>query len=149
MDDYEQLKYCSINNDFPKIKNLVEKHEYTSMQLYDALLECVVYHDGDVEIVKRSTRAFLKTITDFNFVEKIDQDTYHQLPKQDLSDEQVIDIMQLFSEYNNTKQINLNSSEISLFAWYKTPDLDRIASKYHPTKWEYIKGIDRSFLMLK
>jgi hypothetical protein len=37
----------------------------------------------------------------------------------------------------------------SLFAWYKKTDLDKIAHKFHPSGWEYVAGIDRSFIILK
>jgi len=104
---------------------------------------------GDLEIVKRSTRAFIKTLTDYRLIEKVTQDSFHQLPKHELSDEQVKDILHLYAICNYTKQVNLKSMDIPLFAWYKTPDLNRIAQKYHPANWEYIIGSDRSLIILK
>ena len=104
---------------------------------------------GDLEIIKRSTRAFIKTLTDYRLIEKISQDSFHQLPKQELSDEQVKDMLHLYAICNHTKQINLKLLDIPLFNWYKAPDLDRIAQKCHPVDWEYIKSADRSILMIK
>jgi hypothetical protein len=104
---------------------------------------------GDMEIVKRSTRAFLKTLNDFNLIEKVTLDSFHQLPKAELSDEQVKDISYLYAVCNHTKQLNLKHLDIPLFAWYREPDFDRIAKKYHPAEWEYIVGSDRQLLILK
>ncbi|MDP2061167.1 MAG: hypothetical protein Q8J97_15600, partial [Flavobacteriaceae bacterium] len=62
-----------------------------------ALTSKMVEKFGDTEIVKRSTRAFLKTLSDFNLIEKVTQDSFHQLPKEELSDEQVKDIINLYA----------------------------------------------------
>lgn len=114
-----------------------------------AITAKMVEQFGDLEIVKRSTRAFLKTLNDFNLIEKVSRDSFHQLPKQELINEQVKDILNLYAICNHTKQINLKSLDIPLLTWYKAPDLDRIAQKYHPVDWEYIKGAYRSIIMIK
>ena len=54
-----------------------------------ALTARMIEKFGDTEIVKHSTRAFLKTLSDFNLIEKVTQDSFHQLPKEEISDEQV------------------------------------------------------------
>jgi hypothetical protein len=104
---------------------------------------------GDLEIVKRSTRAFLKTLTDFNLIEKVTQDSFHQLPKQELADNQIKDILNLYAVCNHTKQINLQTLDSVLFAWYKKTDLEKVAHKFHPYEWEYVAGIDRKLIILK
>ncbi len=104
---------------------------------------------GDLEIVKRSTRAFIKTLTDFNLIEKVTQDTFHQLPKQVLTDEQIKDIINLFSVCQHTKQINLLTLDIPIFAWYKTENLSKTVQKFHPSQWEYVMGSNRELLNLK
>ncbi len=104
---------------------------------------------GDLEIVKRSTRAFLKTLSDYKLIDKVTQDTFHQMPKQPLSDEQVKDILKLYAICNHTKQVNLKTLDVPLFAWYQLPDLNAVAQKYHPEEWEYIMGSDRKLLNLK
>lgn len=104
---------------------------------------------GDLEIVKRSTRAFLKTLTDFNLIEKVSQDSFHQLPKNELSDNQVKDILNLYSDCNHTKQINLQTLDSVLFAWFKKPELEKVAHKFHPSEWEYVAGMDRNLIILK
>jgi len=114
-----------------------------------ALTSKMVEKFGDTEIVKRSTRAFLKTLSDFNLIEKVTQDSFHQLPKEELSDEQVKDIINLYAVCNQTKQMNIKYLDIPLFSWYREPDLNRIGHKYHPAEWEYIVGSDRQLLILK
>jgi hypothetical protein len=104
---------------------------------------------GDAEIIKRSTRAFLKTLHSFGVIEPLNSTIYSQLPKLELSIEQVKDILLLYAVSNHTKQIDLKHLDKSLFAYYKTPSLSEIANKYHTNDWEYIRGSDRELLMLR
>ncbi len=69
---------------------------------------------GDLEIMKRSTRAFIKTLTDFKLIEKESQDTFHQLPKRELNDEQIKDIIYLYSICQHTKQLNLKTKDLPM-----------------------------------
>jgi len=103
---------------------------------------------GDSEIIKRSTRAFLKTLHSFRIVEPLTSTTYSQLPKLELSIEQVKDILLLYAISNHTKQIDLKHLDKSLFAYYKIPLLSEVANSYHTEEWEYIRGADRELLML-
>lgn len=103
---------------------------------------------GDAEIIKRSTRAFLKTLHSFGVVEPISSSTFAQLPKLELSNEQVKDILLLYAISNHTKQIDLKHLDKSLFAYYKTPSLSEVANTYHTNEWEYIRGSDRELLIL-
>jgi hypothetical protein len=104
---------------------------------------------GDLEIIKRSTRAFLKTLNDFKLIEKVSIESFHQLPKTELSNEQVRDIIILYSVCNHSKQINLLGIEKTLFAWYKTESLNSIVQKFHPSSWEYIIRNNEHIIMLK
>src|SRR5690554_1560076 len=103
---------------------------------------------GDAEIIKRSTRAFLKTLHSFGIIEPLSSTTYAQLPKLELSTNQVKDILLLYAVSNHTKQIDLKHLDKSLFAYYKTPSLSEVANTYHTQQWEYIRGSDRELLML-
>ncbi|MCF8360333.1 MAG: hypothetical protein K9H26_16385 [Prolixibacteraceae bacterium] len=104
---------------------------------------------GDLEIVKRSTRAFIKTLTDFKLIVKESQDTFHQLPKKELNDEQIKDIINLYSICQHTKQLNLKSIDIPIFAWYKLDNLSKTAQKFHSRDWEYVVGSNRELIMIK
>jgi hypothetical protein len=139
--DYEILKqfsnlYANIFDDSQEIST-------------KAITARMVESFGDAEIIKRSTRAFLKTLQSFSVVEPINSTTYAQLPKLELSIEQVKDILLLYAVSNHTKQIDLKHLDKSLFAYYKTPALSEIANTYHTEHWEYIRGSDRELLILK
>lgn len=138
--DYEILKY--FTQMFYKIFDASQ--EVSSIALTKKMKETY----GDTEIVKRSTRAFLKSLTDFGILEAKTKNTYEQINKYDLSAEQIADIFQLFAVVNNTKQINLRDFDKTVFAYYNIPDLTEVANKYHTEKWEYIRGIDRELLMM-
>ena len=77
------------------------------------------------------------------------KNTFEQINKYDLTDNQIADIFQLYAVVNNTKQINLKEFDKTVFAYYNIPDLTEVANKYHTEKWEYIRGIDRELLMME
>ena len=104
---------------------------------------------GDTEIVKRSVRAFLKTLTDFGIIEPTSQSTFHQVIKTTLSAEQVSDIIYLYAAVNHTKQVDIHNIDKTIFSYYDIPSLNIVANQYHNLKWEYIAGINRGLLMLK
>ncbi|MGB4091488.1 MAG: hypothetical protein WBK46_06045 [Ruminococcus flavefaciens] len=104
---------------------------------------------GDTEIIKRSTRSFLKTLCDFKILEPVNSTKYHQLPKTDLTTEQIRDILKLYAIANHTKQIDIQNLDKSMFAFYQTPDLNKVAKENHTSEWEYISGVDRKLLILK
>lgn len=103
---------------------------------------------GDAEIIKRSTRAFLKTLSDFGIIESKSTSTFEQIRKSPLSEEQVADILKLYALVTHTKQLNLKAIDKSIFSFYQIPDLSSVANNFHTIYWEYIKGIDREFLMM-
>lgn len=139
--DYEVLAYCT-----KMFFQIFDPYQTISTK---AITTKMVEKFGDLEIVKRSTRAFIKTLSDFNLIGKETQDNFYQLPKQVLSDEQVKDIINLFSICQHSKQINLRTLDIPIFAWYKVENLSKTAQKYHPAYWEYVVGSDRELLILK
>lgn len=104
---------------------------------------------GDTEIVKRSTRAFLKTLSDFGILEAKSLNNYEQINKTNLTSEQIADILELYAVVNHTKQINIKNLDKTIFSYYNISDLTEIANKYHTDKWEYIRGIDRELLMMR
>lgn len=114
-----------------------------------AITSKMVASFGDTEIIKRSTRSFLKTLCDFKILEPINSTKYRQLPKTDLTIEQVRDILRLYAIANHTKQIDIQNLDKSMFAYYQTPDLHKVAKENHTSEWEYISGVDRKLLILK
>ncbi len=103
---------------------------------------------GDAEIIKRSTRSFLKTLTDFNIIKPRTSTIYDQSTKKTISEEQVADILYLYSIVKGTKQIDLLNLDKSIFAFYDTPNLSVVANKFHIDKWEYINGLNRELIIL-
>lgn len=103
---------------------------------------------GDAEIIKRSTRAFFKTLLDFGIIQSKSTTTFEQIRRSELSEEQVADILKLYALYNHTKQLNLKGLDKSIFSFYQIPDLSNVANNFHTIHWEYIKGIDRELLMM-
>lgn len=104
---------------------------------------------GDSEIVKRSTRAFLKTLSDFKIIEPITINTFEQLNKAKISKAQVADILKLYAVVNHTKQINIGEFDKTILAYYDAPALSDVANTFHTKDWEYIKGLDRELLMME
>ena len=138
--DYEILRYFTQTY----FKIFDASQEVSSTALTKKMSETY----GDAEIIKRSTRSFLKTLSDFGIIEPKSTTTYEQIRKAKISEEQVADILKLFAIVNHTKQINLKALDKSIFAFYQIPDLSTVANHFHPTKWEYIKGVDRELLMM-
>lgn len=139
--DYEILRYFT-----QKFYSIFDPSQEVSST---ALTKKMVESFGDTEIIKRSTRSFLKTLCDFGIINPVDSTTFHQLPKTSLSAEQVSDILKLYAVSNHTKQVDIQNIDKSIFAYYQLPDLNEVAKKYHMLDWEYIKGVDRCLLMLK
>lgn len=139
--DYEILRYFTKTY----FKIFDPSQEVSSTALTRKMTE----NYGDTEIVKRSTRSFLKTLSDFKILEPSSATTYHQLPKTELISEQVGDILKLYAVVHHTKQVDIKHIDQSIFAFYNIPDLNEVANEYHTQEWEYIKGHDRRLLMLK
>ena len=139
--DYEILNYLAklINQIFDPTQEIKSS----------ILTTKIVDNFGDWEIVKRSTRAFLKTLTDFKLLTEKSLTAYIQLPKKELSPEQVKEIIKLYAISLHTNQVDLINLDKQLFCFYKQPNLSSIANQFHNTDWEYIKGVNRESLILK
>lgn len=138
--DYEILKYFTQTY----FKIFDSSQEISSTVLTKKMTETY----GDSEIVKRSTRSFLKTLSDFGIIIPKNKNVFEQISKVSLLEEQVADILKLYAIVTHTKQLNIGAMDKTIFAYYKIPDLSSIANQYHTSKWEYIKGIDRELLMM-
>lgn len=139
--DYEMLRY--LTKKFSQIFDPTQEISST------ALTKKMVEKFGDLEIVKRSTRAFLKTLTDFKLLIPIGTTKYRQVSRALLSHEQVRDILLLFASVNKTKQIDLRHLDTTIFSFYQKPDLHQAASEFNTKNWDYIRGVNREMLMIK
>ena len=137
---YEILKYFTQTY----IKIFDPSQEVSSTALTSKMTEKY----GDTEFAKRSTRAFLKTLSDFGIVEQTSATTFHQLNKIKLNAEQVLDILKLYATVKHTKQIDIQNIDKSIFTFYDIPNLRIVGDQFHNSEWEYIKGVQRGLLML-
>lgn len=138
--DYEILRY--FTEKFSQIFD--PQQDVNTFTLTTKMVEAF----GDAEIVRRSTRSFLKTLVDFDILKIKDAQTYQQLPRQSLSPEQVFQILKLYAGSKKASQVDIQHWSEPLFDYYQQPDLNAIANRFHPEKWEYIKGADRGLLMM-
>lgn len=153
--DYDYMKpiYMAM---FIMHYNILKSFTKTYFQIFDAsqevsstaLTKKMTELFGDSEIVKRSTRAFLKTLSDFQIIEPITKTSYEQLNKSTISKEQVVDILKLYAVVNHTKQINIGEFDKTILAYYNAPTLSEVAHSFHAKDWEYIKGPNRELLMM-
>ena len=153
--DFEYMKpiYLAM---FIMHYDILKSFTKTYFQIFDASQEIsskalttkMTESYGDSEIVKRSTRAFLKTLSDFHIIQAISKTTFDQLNKATISNEQVADILKLYAVVNHTKQINIAEFEKAILAYYDAPNLSEVAHSFHSIDWEYIKGHNRELINL-
>jgi len=139
--DYDILNYLA--------KLIHQLFDHTQEIKSSVLTTKMVENFGDLEIVKRSTRAFLKTLTNFKILIEKNNTTFIQLPKRELLPEQVNEILKLYAISLHTNQIDLINLNKQIFCFFQSPDLSAIAHQYQSTTWEYIKGLNRELLILK
>lgn len=139
--DYEILQFFT-----KKFYQIFDSSQQVSSK---AITAKMIEQYGDTEIIKRSTRSFLKTLDDFGIIEAVNAANFNQYPKLELSSEQVKEILILYAVSKHTKQIDVFNLDKTIFAYYQQPDLDKVANLFHTTDWEYIKGVNRGLLMMK
>jgi hypothetical protein len=141
MMDYEIIRFLT--------KKLSQIFDPTQDITTTVLIKKMVEEYGDLEIVKRSTRAFLRTLADFKLLVPIDIAKFRQVSRTFLKPEQVKDIILLYAIVHKTKQIGVHSLDSSLFAFYQKPDIQAVASEYHTQCWDYIRSVNREILTIK
>jgi hypothetical protein len=139
--DYEMLRFLT--------KKLSQIFDPTQEISTTALTKKMVEEFGDLEIVKRSTRAFFKTLTDFKLLIQIGTTKFRQVSRAKLSHQQVKDILLLFASVNKTKQIDLRHLDLTIFSFYQKPDLQQVANEFTSKNWDYVRGVNREILMMK
>lgn len=139
--DYEMLRYLT--------KKLSQIFDPTQEISSTAITKKMVEEYGDSEIVKRSTRAFLKTLSDFKLLVPLSTTKFRQISRISLSHNQVRDILLLFATVNKTKQIDLRHFDKTVFSFYQKPDLHQVSSEFNSKNWDYIRGMNREILMIK
>ncbi len=137
---YDILRYCAsqINRLFDDSQTITSK----------ILTQKMVDKFGDLEIIKRSTRGFLKTLSDFGLLIPLNKTNFQQVPKSQLSEAQVKDILNIYAIGNHTEQVDILNFDRTIFSFYELPSLESVAGKYHSKEWEYVRGMNRGLLML-
>jgi len=139
--DYEILRFMT-----QKILQLFDP----SQELNSAIIsKKMVAKFGDTEIIKRSVRSFLKTLTSFGILEPLSTTRYCQIPQTALNPDQVKFILKLYANSQHTRQIDIKNFDKLIFAYYQLPALNKVALAFHNQEWEYIKGVNRELLLLK
>ncbi len=139
--DYEILRFMT-----QKILQLFDP----SQELNSAIIsKKMVDKFGDTEIIKRSARSFLKTLSSFGILEPLSTTRYCQIPKTALNPDQVKFILKLYANSQHTRQIDIKNLDKLIFAYYQLPVLNKVALAFHNQEWEYIKGVNRELLLLK
>ena len=139
--DYEIIRFLT--------KKLSQIFDPTQEISTSVLTKKVVDEYCDLEIVKRSTRAFLRTLTDFKLLVPIDKTKFRQVSHGILQPDQVRDIILLYAQINHTKQIDIHSFNSVYFAFYQKPNLHSVANEYHTQYWDYIRTINREIITIK
>ena len=92
---------------------------------------------GDRDVVARSARAFIKTLTFFDLITEVNKKFIlkHAFI---INEEQAAIMFQLWArELRHTPQIDINQLPPAIFGWFTWPDLRAIARKYNGELWDY------------
>lgn len=139
--DYDMIRFLT--------KKLSQIFDPTQEISSTVLTKKMIDEFGDIEIVKRSTRAFLKTLSDFKLLIPAGTSQFRQASRAFLSNEQVRDILLLYASVNKTKHIDLRHIDKSIFAFYQQPDIHEVANEFNSKAWDYIRTVNRNLLMLR
>jgi len=139
--DYEIFHFMTL-----KIQQLFDPAQEISSVIVSKKM---VEEFGDREIVRRSARAFLATLSFFGILQPLSATRYQQNPKKPLHAEQVKYILKLYAAAQHSAQIDILNFDSAVFAYYQAPDLHQVALTYHNQEWEYIRGINRELLMMR
>lgn len=105
---------------------------------------------GDRDVVKRSVRAFLKTLCHFGMIEEIQKQRFNHINKTKLSEEQTKNFLLLYSKcYIKSEYLDLNDIDNNLTYFFELPDLLKVANIYNNKYWSYIRDHTRAVLMMK
>ncbi len=103
---------------------------------------------GDRDVVKRSVRSFLKTLTYFGITESKNGLTRLTRPLP-VDKEQLCIILQVYAnEILQTPQISLRQLDSPLFQFFSFPDVKDVAQDYNGHLWDYQHRMREDFLVV-
>lgn len=140
--DYDVIRYI--------IKKMNLLFDSSQRITTPVLTKKMIQEYGDRDVVARSVRAFIKTLSYFDILDLIDNKTIRIVKKPTLNEEQVKDVLKLYGRnFIKSKVVDLNLIDNKIFLFNKIPSLNDVAMKYNGKEWEYIKDAHRAILMMK
>lgn len=101
---------------------------------------------GERDVVARSARAFMKTLTYFRVLDNSSEKMILK-NKLELGEEQFRIIIQLYAwEIICSPQVSLNDLPEAIFNYFVLPDLTALARKYNGQYWDYQHRLGASIL---
>ena len=141
------MDYKIVSSIIEKIKISVDSNNYISTKI---ITKKMTEEYGDKEIVKRSVRAFLKTLCSFKILEQKGMNKFSFLNSYSLSHEQTRKFIILYSKaYLKSNYVDLNDIYPSLLYFFKEIPLHSTAKKFNGRDWEYIRERQRDIVILK
>jgi hypothetical protein len=141
--DYEICRFI-----IPKFQLYKNKNNKINLKL---ISKKMIQEYGDRDIVKRSVRSFIKTLTFFNVFYMVDSNTIVQNAPYNISSDQWKHIIMLYgSFYLKSKFIDLNDIDYDLF-FYLSGDstFQDTIKENHGEVWEYVRDHSRNFLIMR
>lgn len=130
-----------------KLKISFTSHDTISSS---ALSDKMVFKYGDRDVVKRSVRAFLKTLCHFDVMVESSKQEFRLLKKYELSDEQVRDFILIYSSaYLKSEFLNIMDMDKRALFFCEDIDFLSVAKKFHGANWEFIRDGHRNILLVK
>lgn len=153
----EQLKplfLAKILMDYEITRFITRKIELgsdnTNMLSSAILTKRMIQDYGDREVVRRSLRAFLKTLIHFGVLEQVGTREYRLRNKMTLDQNDIKNFILLYSRsYLDSKVVDLNNIERSLLYFFSEMSFEDPAKKYHGIEWEYIRDFNRNQLLMR
>ncbi len=140
--DYEITRFIT--------KKIRLSFDHTNQLSSTILSKKMIQEYGDRDVVKRSVRAFLKTLVHFKILEQKGTQKYRLLDRPFMSNEQVRNFLLLYSRvFVKSAMVDLSSIDPALLYFFKEIDLVAVANEYHSKEWEYIRDVNRNHLLMK
>lgn len=133
------------------LKFMISTYNNNELISTPILTKKVVQAYGDRDVSKRSLRAFLKTLINFNLlIPKNSKNKFDVNRTVTISEEQLKDILLLFGDsFLKSKHIDLQHIDMNLFSLYSIPGFMDVAIRYNGLCWEFIRSNNKNSLLLK
>lgn len=115
---------------------------------YEFLREKIIEKFGERDISARSLRNFLHTLEYFGILEERTSE-YRWKHLLEVNEITLVLMLKLYSEeYLHSSQIIFEEIEDYIFMYFKLPDMNKIAKKYHNLLWDYTKMFNKGEIVI-